>query len=162
MTTNENMGVALGGHTLAFIRVHLRLALLVIITVLIQVIPRAQAGATKVDPLYAQHCSQCHGADRLGGTGPALLPQNLERLKPAGAVMTISAGRAATQMPGFADKLSPEQIQSLADYIYLPPAQVPHWGMTEINASRVIHFKPGVLSDTPVFKADPLNLFLVV
>ena len=52
--------------------------------------------------LYATHCASCHGADRLGGMGPALLPENLERLKRADAVKVIANGRAATQMPGFA------------------------------------------------------------
>ena len=31
--------------------------------------------------LYAEHCAECHGADRLGGIGPALLPSNLGRLR---------------------------------------------------------------------------------
>ncbi|HMV00222.1 MAG TPA: cytochrome C oxidase Cbb3, partial [Rhodocyclaceae bacterium] len=26
---------------------------------------------------FKQHCAACHGADRLGGIGPALLPENL-------------------------------------------------------------------------------------
>ena len=30
--------------------------------------------------LYQEHCSSCHGAGRLGGQGPALLPENLGRL----------------------------------------------------------------------------------
>ena len=30
---------------------------------------------------YQSYCAACHGADRLGGTGPALLPENLERLR---------------------------------------------------------------------------------
>lgn len=25
--------------------------------------------------LFADHCAACHGADRLGGQGPALLPE---------------------------------------------------------------------------------------
>ena len=32
------------------------------------------------DP-YQANCASCHGADRLGGIGPALLPENLSRLK---------------------------------------------------------------------------------
>ncbi len=31
--------------------------------------------------LYKQHCAECHGEDRLGKVGPALLPQNLKRLR---------------------------------------------------------------------------------
>ncbi len=27
--------------------------------------------------LYRQHCAACHGADRLGAMGPALLPESL-------------------------------------------------------------------------------------
>ncbi len=125
--------------------------------------PQAQAAATDLATgLFAQHCAQCHGNDRLGGTGPALLPENLERLKPAGAVQTISAGRVATQMPSFSGKLSPDQIRALVKYIYTPPAQEPRWGAREIMASRVIHFKHGTLGDKPVYTADPQNLFLVV
>ena len=33
--------------------------------------------------LYREHCAACHGADRLGAIGPALLPGNLKRLKQA-------------------------------------------------------------------------------
>ncbi len=85
-------------------------------------------------PLYQQHCVACHGADRLGGMGPALLPQNLERLKKPEALAVIASGRPATQMLGFKDKLKPEEIQALADFIYTPPAVVPQWGEAEIRA----------------------------
>lgn len=148
---------------LTFIRGHLRRSLLFTTVILSQSGPLARAATDNTTAsLFAQHCAQCHGTDRLGGTGPALLPENLERLKPAGAVKTISAGRAATQMPAFAGKLSRQEIQALTDFIYTPPAQEPRWGLAEINASRVIHFKPGALGDKPVYTADPLNLFLVV
>ena len=69
-------------------------------------------------PLFQQHCIACHGVDRLGGLGPALLPQNLERLKKAEALTVITAGREATQMQGFKDKLKPEELQALAEFIY--------------------------------------------
>ena len=49
-------------------------------------------------PLYQQHCVACHGADRLGGMGPALLPQNLERLKKPEALSVIGSGRPATDV----------------------------------------------------------------
>jgi mono/diheme cytochrome c family protein/DNA-binding beta-propeller fold protein YncE len=112
--------------------------------------------------LYATHCASCHGADRLGGIGPALLPENLERLRKPQALQVISEGRAATQMPGFGEKLGKDEIQSLADLIYTAPAAVPKWGLEEISASRIENYKPGSLPDKPAFKADPLNLFVVV
>ncbi|MDH3280489.1 MAG: c-type cytochrome, partial [Gammaproteobacteria bacterium] len=58
--------------------------------------------ASTPDQLYRQHCAACHGPERLGGQGPALVPENLGRLKPAAAADVIRNGRAATQMPGFA------------------------------------------------------------
>jgi cytochrome c553/DNA-binding beta-propeller fold protein YncE len=110
--------------------------------------------------LYAEHCASCHGADRLGGMGPALLPSNLERLRKPAAVETIAKGRIATQMPGFADRLSAAEIRALADYVYAPPATPPVWGAEEIRASRIEHAKAGPAR--PKFAADPLNLFVVV
>jgi cytochrome c553/DNA-binding beta-propeller fold protein YncE len=109
---------------------------------------------------YAEHCASCHGADRLGGMGPALLPSNLERLRKPAAVETIANGRLATQMPGFADKLSAAEIRALADYVYAPPATPPVWGAEEIRASRIEHAKAGPAR--PKFAADPLNLFVIV
>jgi len=56
-----------------------------------------------------------------------------------------------------------EQITQLAGLIYEPLPKVPRWDMADIRGSHVMHVKPGEkLSDKPVFKADPLNLFVVV
>jgi len=43
-------------------------------------VTQAQA-EVDVQAVYKQHCSECHSPDRLGGIGPALLPQNLKRLR---------------------------------------------------------------------------------
>jgi len=119
----------------------------------------ASAGAPE---LYAQHCAACHGTDRLGGTGPALLPENLERLRKPAAVDTIAKGRVATQMPAFGDRLAKDEIDALVAFVYAPPALRPAWGAKEIEASRVVHHAAGTLPDKPSFAADPLNLFIVV
>jgi WD40 repeat protein len=119
------------------------------------------ADTTTAD-LYQQRCGVCHGADRLGVTGPALLPQNLHRLKQQAAVQIITHGAPATQMPAFKDKLTTADIEALAEYIFQPLDHVPQWGLEQINASHVL----AALSDNdvaqPVFDADPLNLFVVV
>jgi DNA-binding beta-propeller fold protein YncE/cytochrome c553 len=122
------------------------------------------AGAIAAEPakLYAEHCASCHGADRFGGIGPALLPSNLERLRKPVAAEVIATGRVATQMPGFADKLAPAEIAALVDYVYAKVEPEPSWGEAEIRASRVVHHAPGSLPDKAKFAADPLNLFLVV
>ena len=122
------------------------------------------AEAPTTASLYTGHCAQCHSADRLGAMGPALLPENLGRLKRNDAQSVIRDGRAATQMPGFRDKLTDEQIKQLVELVYTPLAQLPRWEIGQMRASHVLHVKPGEkLADKPVFKVkDPLNLFIVV
>ena len=112
--------------------------------------------------LYQQHCAICHGSDRLGGLGPALLPENLGRLRRQEAGKVIADGRLATQMQGFGDRLASTEIQGLVDHIYAPLPRLPEWGLEQIRASRVEHVKPATLGNKPVFDADPLNLFVVV
>ncbi len=121
--------------------------------------------AADAPALYTQHCASCHGASRLGGMGPALLPESLERLKRKDAVATIRDGRAATQMPAFAATLSAAEIDALAGWIYSPVSPAPAWSEADIRASRVEPHPPGSLPDTrqgDVAKADPMNLFIVV
>jgi len=130
----------------------------------ILLLPSLNAWATppSVIKLYDKHCASCHGADRLGAMGPALLPQNLKRLKQSAAQEVIASGSAATQMPGFANKISSKQIQTLIDYIYTPLPQVPIWGLEQINDTHIIHYDIDKLPTKPQYSADPLNLFIVV
>jgi len=123
---------------------------------------RAADAVTTVSKRYAEHCASCHGADRLGGIGPALLPENLARLKKSEATKTIANGRSATQMPAFADKLKQGDIEALVEFVYMPLPSTPVWGEKEIRQSHVVYVKPNGLPDEPRFKADPLNLFIVV
>ncbi len=120
------------------------------------------AEAADAPAAYQQHCASCHGADRLGGVGPALLPENLARLRKPEAEKVIREGRPATQMPPFGQALNDAEIKALVDYAYKPIVPMPVWGEKEITASRVVNFAPGSLPDKPAFSADPLNLFVVV
>ena len=112
--------------------------------------------------LYAKHCAECHGADRLGAIGPALLPDNLQRLRKKSAVSVIENSRPAVQMPAFKAVLSQEEIAALVDLIYTPLDSIPRWGMEEISASRLSSHPPGTLPDAPRFNASIDNLFVVV
>jgi len=112
--------------------------------------------------LYKDNCQSCHGVDRLGGMGPALFPENLSRLRKNKAVKVINNGRAATQMPAFATKLSKTEIASLVDYIYTAPKVAPKWDLVDIKASHIQHFQQSKLPNKPQFDADPMNLFIVV
>lgn len=120
------------------------------------------AGATDPAADFQQHCAECHGADRLGRMGPALLPENLSRLRKPQAIEVIAKGRQQTQMKGFADRLSPEQIDGLVQLIYTPLPNVPHWGEAEIRASLKLETPADQLPDKPAYQADMMNLFIVV
>ncbi|TCS61793.1 cytochrome D1 domain-containing protein [Varunaivibrio sulfuroxidans] len=126
--------------------------------------PGARAAAPAIDAgaLYVQHCQTCHGVGRLGGMGPALLPENLHRTGRKKALAVIADGRTATQMPPFKTVLRKDQIAALRDFIFTPPAVRPTWDMDKIKASYVLHNDPAGLPPHPVYKGDPLNLFTVV
>ena len=112
--------------------------------------------------LYGEHCASCHGAARLGAVGPALVPENLGRLKRDDAAEVIASGRAATQMPAFGEQLSETEIATLVELIYAPLAESPAWGEVEIEASREVLVEDAALAEAPRHDADPLNLFVVV
>ncbi|PKO41967.1 MAG: cytochrome C oxidase Cbb3 [Betaproteobacteria bacterium HGW-Betaproteobacteria-3] len=112
--------------------------------------------------LYDAHCATCHGPQRIGAMGPALLPESLGRLRPAETVQVIAQGRAATQMPGFSGALSTEEIAALAAYVRTPVVPAPTWTDADILASRTGAAPPAGEPAVPVWSADPMNLFVVV
>ncbi|WP_372964534.1 cytochrome D1 domain-containing protein [Marinobacter sp.] len=122
----------------------------------------ADADKNDINALYIQQCAACHGTDRLGGMGPALLPENLGRLKQTEAEKVIREGRPATQMTGYKNILNKQQIADLTQYIYQSPSHKLKWGETEIRNSQDVVHAAGTLPDEPVFEADMMNLFLVV
>ncbi len=82
---------------------------------------------TRGAPLYAQHCSVCHG-DAGAGDGPAgvgLTPppanlrdaERLDRLSLYAIYNTLGMGVEGTDMPAFADQLDDRQRWDLATYI---------------------------------------------
>jgi DNA-binding beta-propeller fold protein YncE/cytochrome c5 len=128
---------------------------------LLFIVGLAHAGP-EPEKLYETHCLSCHAPNRLGGMGPALLPDSLARLKKPDAVKTIADGLPATQMPAFRTLLQPDEIDALAEWIYTPPKLPPKWEASDIAASRIVNRDAVDLPAKPVFKADPMNVTLVV
>lgn len=122
----------------------------------------ALAAEANTETLYTQHCAQCHGPGRLGLMGPALLPENLKRLRKKKAARVIAEGRPATQMPPFAQLLGKAQIDALVEMIYTPLPQVPDWSLAQIEASRKILVAQEDLVKKPVHRARLMNMFIVV
>lgn len=119
---------------------------------------RAEPDAAR---LYLENCASCHGENRIGRTGPALIPETLSRLRGEALVKVISEGRAQTQMPAFSPLLSADDIAALADFINQPLSSVPKWSAADIAASLSLSTDYRA-PDRPQFKSDPLNLFVVV
>lgn len=111
---------------------------------------------------YQQHCQACHGATRLGGTGPALLPESLSRFKRPDVYDVIAKGRPASQMIGYADVLTQKQLEDLVAYLYTPSETPPAWTASDIQRTHRLFVDTQTLPDTPQHGADPLNLFVVV
>ncbi|HEX5374208.1 MAG TPA: cytochrome D1 domain-containing protein [Aquabacterium sp.] len=123
---------------------------------------RAQSASPPPQELFARHCAACHGVQRQGQMGPALLPESLERLRRGDARDVILKGRTATQMPAFGEQLSPTEVDSLVQWIYTPSSPRPTWSESDIRASRTELVDVRKLPSRPQWKADPLNLFVVV
>jgi len=120
-----------------------------------------EAGST-VKENYKKNCASCHGLDRYGSIGPALLPENLKRLRKKKAHKIIANGSVATQMPAFANTLNKDEIAQLVDYIYTPLGKVPEWTIEDMKKTHKVHVIPSRLPGKPVHDSDIMNLFTVV
>ena len=100
--------------------------------------PAKIAAAGPVATLYWDKCSGCHGVDRQGGLGPALVPQTLSGEETADIKSTISNGRPGTAMPPWQGTLTGRQIDDLIDYI-LSPVQESDltWGIDDMCGNCV-------------------------
>ena len=126
------------------------------------VAPAQVASDQGVAQLYQQHCAVCHGVQRTGGMGPALLPESLERIRTPELERVITHGRTATQMEGFSQQLSGAEIKAMTAWIRTPVQPAPQWTAADMRASRTYFPAPASQQDRPVWSADPMNLFIVV
>ncbi len=110
---------------------------------------------------YAEHCASCHGENRLGGVGPALIPETLKRMRGPRVAAVIAEGRTATQMPAFSHELDALQIEELAGWLKSPLESNPEWGEADIMASRTLDEDYAPVK-APVWDSDPMNITLVV
>ncbi len=66
--------------------------------------------------LFAKHCAGCHGAEGKGAFGPDLSGDYTYGKTKMAVQESISSGRP-NNMPAFEGKLTPEEIEAVADYI---------------------------------------------
>lgn len=123
----------------------------------------AMAVDEQADAQYQEHCAVCHGEQRIGGLGPALLPESLGRLKRNEAINVVAHGRPASQMLGYQEILGGSaQVERLVEYLYTPADVPPVWTEADTRASHKLFVEQAALPDTPQHNSDPMNLFVVV
>lgn len=111
---------------------------------------------------YADSCAGCHGADRAGGIGPALLPGALTQ-NDAFYFDTIKNGRPGTIMPPWGNLgLSDQEIWLLLGLLRSEPEDgSAEWTMDDILASHTILIDETTLPITPTHNGNLDNLMLV-
>jgi plastocyanin/DNA-binding beta-propeller fold protein YncE len=116
----------------------------------------------KVDQVYGDSCGGCHGPQRQGATGPALIPARLSS-NDEFYFNTIKNGKAGTVMPAWGPAgLSDEEIWALVGYIRgEPQAKDVEWNEDQIKDSLTELIDEKTLRDEPEHKGNLDNLLLV-
>jgi len=81
--------------------------------------------------LYKDKCAKCHGINRMGLSGPPLIPEFLKSKSDNTLFKIIKNGLPPTLMPSFKD-LTDKQIESLIAFIKTPVA-VNTWSLSDIR-----------------------------
>ncbi len=115
-----------------------------------------------VTAAYQDSCGGCHGSERQGGIGPALVPGRLTE-NDAFYFDAIKNGRPGTIMPGWGNLgLSDAEIWLLVGLIRSEPTGAGvTWGLDEIAASHTVLIDEGTLPITATHSGNLDNLMLV-
>ena len=113
------------------------------------------------DEYFLDSCAGCHGTDRRGATGPALLPERLSQSDEY-YVDVILNGKPGTVMPPWNAQLSEVDAQTLVDFIRSDTGEgPPQWTFADVEASHEVLVPADRLPASPTHDADVANLMLV-
>ncbi len=81
------------------------------------------ASAVESEKFYQQHCSQCHGKFREGGTGPSLADKEWVKVQPekSALIRYISTGSPDTGMPKWRGVIDEDKISAIAELLLTIP-----------------------------------------
>lgn len=115
----------------------------------------------EVSAYFLDSCSGCHGADRRGATGPALLPQRLSQ-NDEYYFGVIKNGKPGTVMPPWGNMLSDAEITSLVGFIRSEAGAASlRWTLDDIKASHTVITPEDKLPIAPNHSGNLANLMLV-
>jgi nitrite reductase (NO-forming)/hydroxylamine reductase len=115
-----------------------------------------------ISQFFTDACGGCHGPNREGATGPALIPGRLTSPDEF-YFNVIKGGRPGTIMPAWGSLgLSDEEIWGLVGFIFSEPkAGTVEWGLDEIAQSHAVMVEESSLPDAPEHSGNLDNLMLV-
>jgi mono/diheme cytochrome c family protein len=110
---------------------------------------------------YLDSCAGCHGTDRRGATGPALLPQRLSQ-PDTYYFDVIQNGKPGTVMPPWGGMLAEQDITNLIRFIRSQPdSKSLEWSFEDIQQSLEILVDEADLPAAPTHTGNLDNLMLV-
>ncbi len=116
----------------------------------------------EVRVVFRDSCGGCHGPNREGATGPALIPDRLTSNDDF-YFDVIKNGKPGTVMPAWGPiGMSDEEIWALVGLIRSEPeAEAVRWELDQIAASLEVLADGGALPDAPTHDGNLDNLMLV-
>lgn len=110
---------------------------------------------------YRDSCGGCHGPNRQGAVGPALVPGRLVE-NDAFYLHTIRNGRPGTAMPAWKHTLTEAEMWLLLGLLRSPVDESQaRWELADIAASRQVLVEEGDLPPAPQHDGNMDNLMLV-
>lgn len=114
-----------------------------------------------VSAFFQDSCSGCHGVDRRGATGPALLPARLTDSDDY-YFGVIERGKPDSIMPPWGGFLADAEIATIVAFLRTePPGGAPTWTMQDVADSLEVLADESTLPDRPTHAGNLDNLFLV-
>ncbi|MFZ5916427.1 MAG: cytochrome D1 domain-containing protein [Chloroflexota bacterium] len=116
----------------------------------------------EVSIAFRDSCSGCHGPNREGATGPALIPGRLDADDDY-YFEVIQNGKPGTVMPAWGPTgMSDEEIWALIGFMRSEPeAEAVEWTLEQIAATRQALVDESTLPEAPIHGGDLNNLMLV-
>lgn len=123
-----------------------------------------QSEMDEASEIFFQTCAGCHGTQRMGATGPALLPGNrTSQLGTEGLKSFITYGTPGG-MPDWGKQgiLSEEQIDLLARFLQIEPPPIPEFTMEDMKANWKVHVPVDQRPTEPQHERNWQNFFGVI
>jgi DNA-binding beta-propeller fold protein YncE len=113
--------------------------------------------------LFTKNCAVCHGGDRGGYIGPALVKERHQSLSEAAIRTMMMTGILETLMPPWGGKLKPQEIRDLAALIKNTSRAEVSWGMEDIRSSLEVYVKDeSTLPSNPGYSIEDMSDLMAV